>query len=62
MGVAGAALGTALAQCITAVFMLKALVFDSPSLHIQKGDGWKIEKNIYGKQSALQLQWVLNTE
>lgn len=49
MGVAGAALGTALAQCITAVFMLKALVFDSPSLHIQKGDGWKIEKKYIWK-------------
>lgn len=44
LGVAGAALGTALAQGLTAVLMLKALLFHSPSLSLQKGDRWKLEK------------------
>lgn len=44
MGVAGAALGTALAQAVTAVLMLRALVFCSPSLRLSKGGSWKFER------------------
>lgn len=49
MGVAGAALGTALAQGITAVFMVKALLFHSAVLRLQKGDKWRMEKSCIGK-------------
>ena len=46
---AGAALGTALAQGITAVFMVKALLFHSAVLRLQKGDKCRMEKNRIGK-------------
>ncbi len=49
LGVAGAALGTALAQGVTAVLMLRALIFHSPSLDIRKETGWKIEKECIEK-------------
>ena len=49
MGVEGAALGTALAQGVTAVFMAKALLFHSPVLRLQKGDKWRMEKSCIGK-------------
>ena len=46
-GVADAALGTALAQGVTAVFMVKALLFHSAVLRLQKGDKWRMEKAAY---------------
>lgn len=49
LGVAGAALGTALAQLITAALMLKALLLNSPSLRLKKGDRWNIEKGCIWK-------------
>lgn len=43
LGVAGAALGTALAQAVTAALMLYALCVRSPRLRLTRGDSWRPE-------------------
>lgn len=44
LGVAGAALGTALAQAVTAALMLYALCVRSPRLRLTRGDSWRPER------------------
>lgn len=46
-GVTGAAIGTALAQAVTAALMLWRLCFGSPALRMRKGEPWKPEKQIF---------------
>ncbi|MBR2894730.1 MAG: polysaccharide biosynthesis C-terminal domain-containing protein, partial [Oscillospiraceae bacterium] len=45
MGVAGAALGTALSETVVAVIMLYMVCLRSPALRITKGGSWKITAN-----------------
>ncbi|MDO4262049.1 MAG: MATE family efflux transporter [Eubacteriales bacterium] len=49
MGVAGAALGTALAQAVTAVWMLKVLTVDSPILGLSRKEPWRADRECIGK-------------
>lgn len=44
LGVAGAALGTALAEVVIAIFLLYFLFFKSPSLSLQKGEKFTLHK------------------
>ena len=45
MGVAGAALGTALAEGVTAVLMICAVCLRSPRLRLKLGGSWRLERN-----------------
>ena len=44
MGVAGAALGTALAQAVTACIMAYALLKNSPTLHLRRGESLRFNR------------------
>lgn len=44
LGVTGAALGTALSEFVTAVFMLYAVCFRSASLRLNRNGSWKVQK------------------
>lgn len=45
LGVTGAALGTALAEWVTAFLMITAVCFRSPSLHLRRGESWRLERS-----------------
>lgn len=46
LGVLGAALGTALAQAVTALMMFFFLVLRSPMLRIRRGEGFSFQRNV----------------
>lgn len=54
-GVAGAAIGTALAQVLTAVLMLWRLCICSPALKIRRGESWMPEKQIFVRAVKIGL-------
>ena len=45
LGVTGAALGTALAEWVTAFLMITAVCFRSPSLRLRRGESWRLERS-----------------
>ena len=59
LGVAGAALGTALAEGITAVLMLCALCFRSSRLRLEKGGAWHPNRRCLGTAVRLALPMAL---
>lgn len=54
-GVAGAAIGTALAQALTAVLMLWRLCICSPALKMRRGESWMPEKQIFVRAVKIGL-------
>ena len=59
MGVAGAALGTALAEAVTAVLMLIAACFRSPSLRLTKNGSWRIRRRCLKTAARIALPVVM---
>lgn len=59
LGVAGAALGTALAEGITAVLMLYALCVRSPRLRLEKGGTWRPNRRCLRTAVRLALPMAL---
>lgn len=59
LGVAGAALGTALAEAVTAVLMLYCLCFRSPVLRLVKGVPWRLERRCLRTAARLSLPMAL---
>lgn len=59
MGVAGAALGTALAEAVTAVLMLIAACFRSPSLRLTKNGSWRIRRRCLKTAAGIALPVVM---
>lgn len=55
MGVAGAALGTALSELITAGFMLYFLLCRTPMLHMEKGEAFRYDSHYFQKAAMLSL-------
>ncbi len=55
MGVAGAALGTALSEAVTAAFMLYMLCFRSEVLRVTKKGSWALDKNCLKKAVRISL-------
>lgn len=55
MGVAGAALGTALSELITAGFMLYFLLHKTPLLHMEKGEHFQYDFRYFQKAVRLSL-------
>lgn len=55
LGVAGAALGTALAEAVTAVFMLYMLCFRSKTMRIRKKDKWILDENCLKRAVRISL-------
>ena len=49
LGVTGAALGTALAEWVTAFLMITAVCFRSPSLRLRRGESWRLERSCMRK-------------
>ena len=49
LGVTGAALGTALAEWVTAFLMITAVCFRSPSLCLRRGESWRLERSCMRK-------------
>ena len=54
-GVAGAAIGTTLAQALTAVLMLWRLCVCSPALKMRRGESWRPEKEIFVRAVKIGL-------
>lgn len=54
-GVTGAAIGTALAQVVTACLMLWRLCLCSPALRLRKGETWRLEKEIFARAAKLSI-------
>lgn len=59
MGVAGAALGTALAEAVTAVLMLLAACFRSKSLRLTKNGSWRIRRSCLKTAARIALPVVM---
>ncbi len=59
-GVTGAAVGTALAELVTAICMFYVLCFRSPSLKLSLGGSWKLERNCL--RTAVQIGLPLGLE
>ena len=55
LGVAGAALGTALSEVVTALLMVFFLCFRSPALCLEKGVPWRMEKRCLYTAARLAL-------
>jgi len=55
LGVLGAALGTALAQAVTAVIMLLFLVLRSPMLRIRRGEGFGFQHKVFNRAMRIAL-------
>ena len=54
-GVTGAAIGTALAQVVTACLMLWRLCLCSPALRLRKGETWRLEKEIFARAAKISI-------
>ena len=54
-GVTGAAIGTALAQVVTACLMLWRLCLCSPALRLRKGESWWPEKEIFDRAAKISI-------
>lgn len=54
-GVTGAAIGTALAQVVTACLMLWRLCLCSPALRLRKGESWRPEKVIFARAAKISI-------
>ena len=54
-GVTGAAIGTALAQVVTACLMLWRLCLCSPALRLKKGETWRLEKEIFARAAKISI-------
>lgn len=54
-GVTGAAIGTALAQVVTACLMLWRLCLCSPALRLRKGESWRPEKEIFARAAKISI-------
>ncbi len=54
-GVTGAAIGTALAQAVTAFLMLWRLCACSPALKLRRGESWKPEKEIFARAVKISI-------
>lgn len=59
MGVAGAALGTALAEAVTALLMLYAACFRSPSLRLTKNGSWRVRRMCLKTAAKIALPVVM---
>ena len=55
LGVTGAALGTALAEWVTAFLMLTAVCFRSPSLRLRRGESWRLERSCMRKAARIAV-------
>lgn len=55
LGVTGAALGTALAEWVTAFLMITAVCFRSPSLHLRRGESWRLERSCMRKAARIAV-------
>jgi len=60
LGVLGAALGTALAQAVTAVIMLLFLILRSPMLRIRRGEGFGFQRRVLS--SAMRIALPIGAE
>lgn len=59
LGVTGAALGTALAECVTALCMLCYLCLRSPKLRLSLGGSWRPDRDCLGKTVRIALPLAL---
>ncbi len=59
LGVAGAALGTALSELVTAVLMIYALCFRSPRLRLKAGGSWRLTPPCLRTAARLALPMAL---
>ena len=55
LGVTGAALGTALAEWVTAFLMITAVCFRSPSLRLRRGESWRLERSCMRKAARIAV-------
>ena len=55
LGVTGAALGTALAEWVTAFLMITAVCFRSPSLHLRRREPWRLERSCMRKAARIAV-------
>lgn len=55
LGVTGAALGTALAEWVTAFLMTTAVCFRSPSLRLRHGESWRLERSCMRKAARIAV-------
>lgn len=55
LGVTGAALGTALAEWVTAFLMTTAVCLRSPSLRLRHGESWRLERSCMRKAARIAV-------
>lgn len=55
LGVAGAALGTALAEGVTALLMIGAVCLGSPRLKLKLGGSWRLERNTLSTAARIAI-------